>query len=448
MTVIAQVAALPAAGTAPAARAGPAQGSGPGFSAIMAEVLKATPTPQAGIAEDESDASDETAGGQDDTQDDSPPADIASGILDRALPKDGPPDGETVDAGRGESPERNDRRDPAQQTTSPATQTTAATMKTDEAGADTAKDDPAPARHPGVLDGLPVDNQPPIAPRAPSARMAEPPQAAKDPQPGGMQDGFSPRAPAMAPPMQGALGGTATFPDPVEAARATPPITVAAIGAEPVARTIWPLQSSTPGSALHRPGPPTPPDNPARPTLPKGIPAVLDPWPSLRLDRPEPVGTTGSGGPVPAEIPLRLMPGGTAAPAAPLSPAPIAPENLGTVIAQRANSGGGMTEISLAPEDLGRLRMQLTPEGERIRIVLSAELPETLDLLRRSVTEFTEDLRRMGFASASFDFAGWGGQPADPPPRTEHIAGGLTAADEPLVLHIASPRRAGLDLRL
>nr|WP_273542484.1 flagellar hook-length control protein FliK [Szabonella alba] len=167
----------------------------------------------------------------------------------------------------------------------------------------------------------------------------------------------------------------------------------------------------------------------------------------------DPTSAPGPGAAALAEVPLRFLPGSAAPPAPQSQPPTVPPEHLATVIAQRSASGPGMTELSLAPEELGRLRIQLTPEGDRIRIVLSAELPETLDLLRRSVTEFTEDLRRMGFASASFDFAGWDGRQgtASPPfvvdPEADSGAG-PKAAEAPLVLHLAAPRSAGLDLRL
>nr|WP_269430455.1 flagellar hook-length control protein FliK [Pseudorhodobacter ferrugineus] len=70
-------------------------------------------------------------------------------------------------------------------------------------------------------------------------------------------------------------------------------------------------------------------------------------------------------------------------------------------------------ELFMAPEELGKLRIFMTPDGDKIRIVIQAERPETMELLRRNSDSFSADLRQSGFGGASFSFGGWG----DPPPN-------------------------------
>jgi hypothetical protein len=134
-------------------------------------------------------------------------------------------------------------------------------------------------------------------------------------------------------------------------------------------------------------------------------------------------------------------------------PTPLPVADLAAVIGQIGRAGPDITELSLAPEELGRLRLQLIPEGDRIQVILSAERPETLDLLRRNIDQLAEDLRQMGFSSSAFGFAGWsGGQDRGDEARRFSATGSDTAP--PPVTQITAPSSprpgstAGLDLRL
>ncbi len=85
-------------------------------------------------------------------------------------------------------------------------------------------------------------------------------------------------------------------------------------------------------------------------------------------------------------------------------------------LAQSAQSGP--VELVLSPAELGQLRFEIQHRGDQVQIVLSAERPETLDLLRRNSEQLLADLRNAGFAGASLAFGGWGaGQNAGANPQ-------------------------------
>ena len=85
-------------------------------------------------------------------------------------------------------------------------------------------------------------------------------------------------------------------------------------------------------------------------------------------------------------------------------------------LAQSAQSGP--VELVLSPAELGQLRFEIHHRGDQVQIVLSAERPETLDLLRRNSEQLLADFRNAGFAGASLAFGGWGaGQNAGTNPQ-------------------------------
>ncbi|MCC6008152.1 MAG: flagellar hook-length control protein FliK, partial [Rhodobacteraceae bacterium] len=113
-------------------------------------------------------------------------------------------------------------------------------------------------------------------------------------------------------------------------------------------------------------------------------------------------------------------------------------------------------EIALDPPELGRLRLSLSlggPEGG-LGIALSAERPETLDLLRRHAPDLLRELRGLGLGDVALDFgAGQSGQaPAPPRPDAQAPAMTETSAEGPLpeaTMHQPPPTAPGrLDLRL
>ncbi|MCB2115616.1 MAG: flagellar hook-length control protein FliK [Rhodobacteraceae bacterium] len=115
-------------------------------------------------------------------------------------------------------------------------------------------------------------------------------------------------------------------------------------------------------------------------------------------------------------------------------------------------------EVTLTPEELGRVRMTLTAQDAGLVMTVEADRRETLDLLRRHIESLAQDFRDLGFRDVDFRFSGGGhpqgGQdqstlPSSAPdpsgtPSPETIA---EAQPAPRTRHnAASP--GGLDLRL
>jgi len=103
-------------------------------------------------------------------------------------------------------------------------------------------------------------------------------------------------------------------------------------------------------------------------------------------------------------------------------------------LAQSAQSGP--VELVLSPAELGQLRFEIQHRGDQVQIVLSAERPETLDLLRRNSEQLLTDFRNAGFAGASLAFGGWAaGQNAGGSPQEfdsdSQSDGGTTAVQVP-----------------
>lgn len=67
--------------------------------------------------------------------------------------------------------------------------------------------------------------------------------------------------------------------------------------------------------------------------------------------------------------------------------------------------GDGVIEVRLQPEELGRVRLAMTPSEVGMTIQISAERPETLELLRRNIEMLEANLREGGFSDLSFSFS-------------------------------------------
>lgn len=109
-------------------------------------------------------------------------------------------------------------------------------------------------------------------------------------------------------------------------------------------------------------------------------------------------------------------------------------------------------EITLSPEELGRVRMVVTSHDGALVLSLAAERPETLDLMRRNIDQLAADLRDLGFDSFRFNFTGEGsgGHNARPVPHAEApMDGPAPASSAPAARPVSRvPAGAGLDIRL
>jgi hypothetical protein len=96
----------------------------------------------------------------------------------------------------------------------------------------------------------------------------------------------------------------------------------------------------------------------------------------------------------------------------------------------------GSIEIGLRPEELGRVRMIMTPDGGNLTVTLVAERPETLDLMRRTIDTLASDLRDLGYSGLNFRFdrsgqPGGGQSGGQAGPQGAEAEGGRVAAAAP-----------------
>ncbi|NBZ87341.1 flagellar hook-length control protein FliK [Stagnihabitans tardus] len=73
-----------------------------------------------------------------------------------------------------------------------------------------------------------------------------------------------------------------------------------------------------------------------------------------------------------------------------------------------AETGSRKSEIVLEPAELGRLRFELITRGDRVEVHMTAERPETLELLRANVTELRQEFRSAGLDTGTMNFGQWG----------------------------------------
>lgn len=112
-------------------------------------------------------------------------------------------------------------------------------------------------------------------------------------------------------------------------------------------------------------------------------------------------------------------------------------------------------EISLSPEELGRVRLTLHAADQGMTVSIQTERPETLDLMRRHIDSLAREMRDLGYESLSFNF----GQPNGEERFTQDMTGSEgrpqpeDASFEPVTTPTAPPPQegagaSGLDLRL
>ena len=61
-------------------------------------------------------------------------------------------------------------------------------------------------------------------------------------------------------------------------------------------------------------------------------------------------------------------------------------------------------ELVLSPAELGRVRISMQANDGGMVIQVIAERPETLDLMRRHISDLAQEFRNIGYGSAEFSF--------------------------------------------
>jgi len=87
------------------------------------------------------------------------------------------------------------------------------------------------------------------------------------------------------------------------------------------------------------------------------------------------------------------------------------PRSMSEQLAGAIRAGGdGTFDLQLSPEELGRVRLTLTPGGTEILVTVAAERSETLDLMRRHIDLLAREFREQGYTSVQFSFGDDGGR--------------------------------------
>ena len=139
--------------------------------------------------------------------------------------------------------------------------------------------------------------------------------------------------------------------------------------------------------------------------------------------------------------------------AAPAPPPPPALQ-IATAVASEG-PGASQIDVSLSPEELGHVRLRLTHGEAGLSVAVTADRPETLDLLRRNIDTLARDFQDIGYGDVSFSF---GDQPRQERPAPSSERGFSPAQPEFLTERDPDPTASlhpqsrlpdgGLDLRI
>ncbi|MGH1354996.1 MAG: flagellar hook-length control protein FliK [Thalassovita sp.] len=102
---------------------------------------------------------------------------------------------------------------------------------------------------------------------------------------------------------------------------------------------------------------------------------------------------------------LALEPGAPRTQGAPPAQSVAKPNPVPQIIPHLADlsvARGDKIEITLSPDELGRVRLAATQTENGVVLVVQAERPETLDLMRRHMSDLLNDLQDMGFADINY----------------------------------------------
>ena len=113
----------------------------------------------------------------------------------------------------------------------------------------------------------------------------------------------------------------------------------------------------------------------------------------------------------------------------------------------------GQMEITLVPEELGRVRLTMTPSEAGMAVTIMAERPETLELMRRNIDLLARDLSSEGFENLSFSFGGSGAETGGSMSDQNDASGGQEWSIQTELPDTQTPApitaaHSGLDLRL
>ncbi len=349
-------------------------------------------------------------------------------------------------------------------------------------------DGPLPASDPSVAAEAPLTGQPEVDEGAPPVRPQTPERAAAAPD-----RSAPPQTPAPDPVRAATPAKADSAPPATSAPRPVPmpvPMTVPAPLAVPVAKTESPARTAAgkepaparlsghrdpdgvrPAAPREAPETqkaavaakaPEPPADESRGAEPLAIPARAAETPEdsakvfadRPVDTPAALRTATPDAPAPGPLTLLTSSGRVVGPAGPGEPPPQLHRHhdVGRQLAHNLSAfPAGPVEVTLAPEELGHVRMTLAAADGQMVLTLTADRPETVELMRRHIDQLAQDFRDLGFRDLSFSFAqrhpdqrpGAFPTPADAPPDAP-----APAATAPPVPERAAALTAHADDRL
>jgi hypothetical protein len=93
------------------------------------------------------------------------------------------------------------------------------------------------------------------------------------------------------------------------------------------------------------------------------------------------------------------------------APTPMPTEIGRQLAASLSDLTGQSVDVTLSPEELGRVRMTISSADGVLTLTLVAERSDTLDLMRRNVDQLARDFRDLGFSTLNFAFSQDGKRP-------------------------------------
>lgn len=97
-----------------------------------------------------------------------------------------------------------------------------------------------------------------------------------------------------------------------------------------------------------------------------------------------------------------------------IQPAQAAPQHLHATVAKQIadavqNGNDRQIELTLSPAELGKVRMSLSTKDAGVSVMIHADRPETLDLMRRNIGDLESEFADMGYGDVDFAFSGGDG---------------------------------------
>ncbi|WP_294608849.1 flagellar hook-length control protein FliK [uncultured Roseovarius sp.] len=143
-------------------------------------------------------------------------------------------------------------------------------------------------------------------------------------------------------------------------------------------------------------------------------------------------------GDAPLVFEARVTAGNTPASAIPtqaLWQRPELPQHIAMQIAAAAQRGEGNRPIDLilSPAELGPLRLSLSSLDGVMSVTVTAERPETLDLMRRHIDTLAQEFLNIGYGKAEFSFGGGqSGETGQDPADASILRTGETSTQDPV----------------